>query len=126
MPKFDYAEMRALAEELIDDFGFTATLTKRTRTAGTRVNPGTATETESAVVIVDKDIRKQFATDTPQGGLALTDTQRVVTISTSAGVTPEPGDTLSFARNAYSVAKVDPYAPGGVVLFYTATIDGAD
>lgn len=126
MPKFDYAEMRALAEELIDDFGFAATLTKRTRTGGTRVNPGAVTATETPVVIVDKDVRKQLATDTPQGGLALTETQRIVTISTSAGVAPEPGDTLTFGNNAYSISKADPYAPGGVVLFYTATIDGSE
>ena len=131
MAKFNYAKMRKVAERLLSDFGFTATLTKRTTTGGTRMRPGSVTETDHSVVIVDDDIRTNFATTMPvayqreSGGLELTETQRIITMSTSAGVAPEIGDTLTVGGKAHAVKDVAPYAPGGTVMFYSVTADSA-
>lgn len=130
MAKFNYAKMRATAERLLSNFGFAATLTKRTR-GGSRMRPGAVTETEHSVIIVDDDIRTNFASSMPEvyqregGGLSLTETQRIATMSTSAGITPEVGDTLTVAGAEHAIKDVKPYAPGGTVMFYSLTADSA-
>ena len=129
MAKFDYAKMQATAERLLDRFGFEATLIQRTQ-GGTRMRPGAATETRTAVTVVDDDIRTSLSDTAPLpheregGGLSITSTERIVTVSTSAGVAPEIGDTLEFPAGSFTVKNVAPYAPGGVTMFYSVTADG--
>ena len=127
MARFNYAKMQAVANRLIDRFGTDATLTRRV-TGGTRMNP-TSTERVEAVVIIDNDIRTEFANEglpvqeQGVGGLALTETQRIVTVSAAAPFAPEVGDTLTVDGDTLAVVQAKPYKPGPVVMFYSITVD---
>ena len=132
MAKFDYTKLRATAERLIDRFGVAATLVKVTH-AGTLMNPGAKIETRHRVDLVNSDIRTQFKLTDPLpyeregGGLSVTETQRVVTMSTKGGQTPEVGDMLEFVAGgeteSLTVKDVAPYAPGGVTMFHSLVVE---
>lgn len=40
------------------------------------------------------------------------------------GVTPTPGDRLEIGTDSYAVIRCEPFAPGGVPLFYDLVLRG--
>ena len=129
MAKFNYAAMQKTAERLLDQFGFAATLVKRVQTGGTRMRPAETTETRHAVTIVDSDVRTKLRLvmqqpyNTEGGGLAIEGTERVLTMSTQGGVVPAVKDCLEIGGELQTIKEAAPYAPGGVTMFHSLTLE---
>ena len=119
--KFDYEGMKAIAEELIDSFGFTATLNKRVSN-NDPVDP-VYTDQPHSVIVVDQDIESTFRETQIAGGISAEHQVHKVTMSTAGGVVPEQGDTLVLGSETLTVNEVAPFAPGSVTLFYTLTVE---
>lgn len=116
MAAFDYAEARATAEELIAEFGTSATLRKKTVT-GTGANP-TVTTTDYPITAVDLDIQQR-----DRSGSLVGEAVRTLYISTAGlSVAPEKRDTVQVKGVWCEIAEVRPLAPADVVVMWEASI----
>lgn len=104
-------DLKAIAEELIDDpeFSTVATLTQMS----TRSKTGRASEPTygapdtTPINVVDYDQTRQDGTNV-----------RKMLVSTSAGVTPLKGDTVTIGTETVEIDKVKPITLAGLTLTF--------
>lgn len=116
-----YADMAATAHELLAEFGLAMTLARPSSSApaydpttgeATPVSPGTYTVTGAKFDYIVSEI---------DGSSVLFGDQRVY-LSTSGGVLPRPGDTLTIAGSVFRVMRVSELAPGGTAVIYDVQV----
>lgn len=116
MPAFDYAEARAVAEELIAEFGASATLRKKAVT-GSGANP-TVTTTDYPTAVVDLEIKQR-----DRDGTLVGEATRTLYISTAGlSVAPEKRDTVQVKGVWCEIAEVRPLSPANVVVLYEVSL----
>lgn len=112
---FDYARAKATAERLIATFGQEAVLTQNT-SSGDAWAPTLSPE-ETTIVVVDLNEAQR-----DRAGSLVGTTVRTLYVSTSAGVTPGKGDTVTISGSAFEITEVRPLAPGGTAVFFEADL----
>jgi len=113
---FDYLNSRATAENLLANFGQTATLTQ-TANSGTAYSP-TQTETDHACTVVILDW-KQSDID---GTLVLRGDKKAYISTQGLTVTPSKDDRLTVGGEAHEIVDLMPLSPAGTVVMWEAQI----
>lgn len=112
MAGFNYAEVRAVAEELIAEFGTTGSV-RRSTTTGPSYNP-VVTNTDYACQLVtleysDKDV----------DGTLIRKTDKLIYVSTAGmTITLEKSDKIIAAGEEYAIENLKPLSPAGIVVFW--------
>lgn len=117
------------AAEATGDGEYTATLTRPGVESGTDTDAGTpwgdaATGTAPTpdpftVTVLDGGTKTRYRRD--DSGALIPRTVRTLTIS-ATGEAPRMGDTITLADGTFTLAKVEPFAPGGEALLFDAEI----
>jgi len=117
------------AAEATGDGEYTATLTRAGEESGTDDDAGTpwgdaATGTEPdpvpyTVTVLDGGTTTRYGHDA--AGSLIPRTVRTLTIS-ATGEVPQMGDTITLTDGTYTLAKVEPFAPGGENLLFDVEI----
>jgi hypothetical protein len=119
---FDYSEMAAVADELLTEFGATATMTRNTAgtydtSDGTTAAPTTTVQTVTAAVF---DYEQKYL----DGTLILAGDKQA--FLSPAGITaPLQGDVLTWQGTDYTVIAVKPLSPAGVPLLFELQVRSA-
>jgi hypothetical protein len=120
--KFDYDEMKEVAEDLLEDFGMICVLRKRGVKSGPAYDPTYAASSDTEVTAVDF-YNKLYNRD--NGSVDVTEKRFI--LSPPASVIPEEGDSIAsnmLIANIDSntvfhvINRVEPFAPGGTVLYW--------
>lgn len=109
---FDYSEVRAVAEELIAEFG-AAGVIRRSTTSGPDYDP----------VITDADYGCQLVTleysDKDVDGTLIRNTDKLIYVSTAGlTITLEKSDKIIAAGEEYAIENLKPLSPAGIVVFW--------
>lgn len=115
---FDYAEMVALATELIAEFGQTGTLSQAGARLGDDWNPVFLGPTTESITFVDLDIIKRSDSET-----LVAESVRTLLIAKPATLIPTKGDKITIGGTDHTLGEVKPLAPAGVVVFYEAKLE---
>ena len=112
MAGFDYAEVRAVAEELIGEFGTTGAI-RRSVTSGPDYDPEII-ETDYPCTLVtleydDRDI---------DGALVLSTDKKIYVSTQGLSITLEKSDRVIADGKAYAIEKLKPLSPAGIVVYY--------
>lgn len=113
---YDYSGLIARADALIEKFGASGVLSKRSL-SGSGYNPTVATSTY-AVQVVRLAHRKA-----PKDSSSTKMTRSEVYISAASGIVPEIEDGLTFAGTEYEIREVEIISPSGVNVVYKAVIE---
>lgn len=103
MDKFDYAEARNDAKELIAEFGQTMTISKP---------DGSQKQTFTGVFL---DISHKDR----QNSLLLESAGKVITADVLKRDSTDDGDRVTIGTNRYAVLSTDVLSPGGSDVYYT-------
>ena len=139
MPAFDYLEARAVAAELIAEFGAPAILRKPPWRGGTAAAPTFSEQASFPVIAVDLGIKTTW-----RDGSTVQETTRTLYVSTEGlpqvdgvAIVPAQGDRIAiigegdeglvtddgaFLARSHEIAQVLPLAPAGVVVFWELRI----
>ena len=114
MATFDYASVRALADELIEEFGQAATLTRPTDGGGDPWNPtlGATGTYEVSIVPLDASFF-----DRP-GSLIEAGRDTVLVSAEGLAVVPSRSDRLTYRGGSHEITDVRPLDPGGVAVLF--------
>jgi len=96
----DYLADQADADELIEEFGQAAILTRG------------ATDHPATVVVLDYANREVDGTR-----IQATD-KRVLVAAGGLEITPKPSDRLKIDGTGHAIVQVKPFAPAGIVVFF--------
>lgn len=114
MATFDYAEMRDVAEELIAEFGMTGAIRRSTQ-SGPSYDP-VVTDTDYACQLVVMNYE-----DREVDGTLILSTDKKIYISTQGlSITLERSDKIFAEGVAYSIEKLKPLSPAGLIVFWEA------
>lgn len=113
MATFDYAASKADADELIAEFGQSATLSRPTFT-GPAYNPTPGTPISYAVTVVVLD----FEAREVDGTRILAADRKVIMAKAGLATDPRTSDKLILGGVEHAIINVSPLAPGGTVLLY--------
>lgn len=114
---FDYAASKADADELIAEFGMTASL-QRAATAGPKYNPTIGSPTPYSVTVVVIEFRQSEV----DGTRVLQGDKKVFIAKGSLSIDPLPGDKLVISGATYVIVRVEPLAPAGTVVMWTVQV----
>jgi hypothetical protein len=108
---FDYAEMVAVAEELIAEFGMPGAIRRQTN-SGPAYDPS----------IIETDYPCMLAVleyeDSKVDGTLIRRTDKMIYLSTAGlSITPVESDKV-LADRAFSIISLKPLSPAGVVVFW--------
>lgn len=110
---FDYAEMRAVAEELIAEFGMTGTIVRMTRTGGPDYDPTMEPVSHPCKLVVmnyeDREV---------DGTLILSTDKKLYVSTAGLPITLERSDKIVADGVAFSIEKLKPLSPAGVIVFW--------
>lgn len=108
-----YDEMQAVAEELIEEFGYTAQLQRAGAPTGPPHNPqpGPATRHDCKVVELEYSLTNRDATLVLKG-------DKLGLISTAIDVAPNLSDRIVLGNDLFTFIDLQPLSPGGQVLLY--------
>jgi hypothetical protein len=111
---FDYAAMALTADELLTEFGSSATLTRTTAGAydpstGTSTPETTTTQAVTAVCI-------DYAAEFVDGSLIVRGDKQVFLSPSGITVMPAAGDKFTWDSVEYSVINATPLAPAGITV----------
>ncbi|KGU41856.1 hypothetical protein [Xanthomonas citri] len=108
-----YDEMRAVAEELIEEFGYTAHLQRAGAPTGPPHNPqpGPATQHACKVVELEYSLTNRDATLVLKG-------DKLGLISTAIDTVPTLSDRIVLGNDLFTFIDLQPLSPGGQVLLY--------
>lgn len=114
---FDYADMRATADELLVEYGQSAALRQTSTTGGDPWDPGsgttTTTDTTVTVAVID------WANNEIDGTLIRSTDRHVLMSAQGLDVTPALGDQLIVGSETLSLVKpLKQINPGGTVVVY--------
>lgn len=119
---FDYASMMLSADELIAEFGSSASIS---RTTAGGYNPETGTSSpESTVTQNVKAVVIDYENSFVDGSLILRGDKQVF-ISANGVTQPAAGDKFMWQTKEYSVIAVTPLAPAGVNVLFEVQCRGA-
>lgn len=108
MATFDYAEMQAVADELITEFGQAGTVTRTT--PPDPVEGGEGTETAYPATLVPMSYDQRFI-----DGTNITTADRQIYISSvGLAIEPAPGDIVTAGGVTYHVIAGDPNNYDGI------------
>jgi hypothetical protein len=113
--QFDYEKLKVgTVERLIEKFGKSGTLRLPGVQTNTDYNPEPADSIEQPVKVIQTHFKKE-----DNNGTLVQETDVMFLIST-AGVTTDPkmADGLSVEGTLYGVVRIDPLAPGPVVMLW--------
>ncbi len=108
MATFDYAEMQAIAHELIDEFGQAGTVSRVTPPDPVLGGDGTPTPYPATLVPMNYDQRYI------DGTTILTTDRQIYISSVGLAVLPQVGDIISAGDVDYHVINADPNNYDGV------------
>lgn len=116
-----YDELRAVAKDLLDEFGGAATLERRTRTYSTATGGTTETPTNLSVKAVLL---------APAGSITMAERRGETIDRTRYAIIgsdnePKVGDTLLMAGVRYPITGVTAVAPDGAAIIYRMALGGA-
>ncbi|MBN7804904.1 hypothetical protein JZX86_05935 [Agrobacterium rosae] len=112
MATFDYAEMQAVAEELIAEFGMAGTI-RRSVSSGPSYDP-VITDVDYACQLVVLDYE-----DSKVDGTLIRKTDKMIYISTAGlTITLAESDKIIADGKEYAVEKLKPLSPAGLIVFY--------
>lgn len=120
MARFDYDEIREVAEELIEEFGQDAELLVPTNT-GTEYAPREGMVSHP-IVLVDLE---QMATVAGSGTLVQSVTRSVL-ISTRSAVAPASNHSIKIRGRTHPIEELAELSPGGTVLMWEAKLGAAE
>lgn len=111
MPE-NWTGIAAEVSAALADVGFAATLTKPGTPTGDEWDPQPGTPTTHTIRVMQDTI-----------GLGLIDGATIQAgdirlMAEAAGVVPKTGERMTVLGTDYGLIRVEPFAPGGVVLFY--------
>lgn len=112
MPAFDYARSRATADRLIAKFGQTGAIRRQTAT-GPDYNPTFTTADHTATFAVT-----EYESNEIDGSRILATDKKVLLKAGGLAVTPNTTDKLVIGSIEHSIVRVEPLAPGGVVVMF--------
>ena len=112
MAAFDYSEARGVAEELIGDFGQSATLVQMAN-SGTQYNP-TLVETAHTVTLALVNYRDSQV----DGSLILAGDKLVYLSTQGLAVTPDAKDKIEIAGERHEIVNLDALSPAGTVVYW--------
>lgn len=125
----DWAGIADEVHDALSGVGFTATLTRQGEESDTDDDAGTpwgdaATGTDPdpvpyTVTVLDDGTKTRYGRDA--AGALIPRTVRVLTIS-ATGEAPQMGDTITLTDGTFTLAKVEPFAPGGENLLFDVEI----
>lgn len=114
MATFDYAESKADADELIEEFGQSGYI-RRTPTTGTAYNPTQGTPVDHACTFVVTD----YTTREIDGTRVLSTDKKVLLAKGALTIEPLTSDRLlDPAVPGYKIVDVAPLSPAGTVVMY--------
>jgi hypothetical protein len=105
---FDYEEIRATADEIIEEYGAPAQVTRVTTG---QYNPETATAPTTSVITDTFAAVFDYGTDLIDGTRILTGDKQVFM---KGSVIPKPDDIFTFGTKVYRIIAVKELAPAGV------------
>jgi hypothetical protein len=108
---FDYAEMQAVAEELIAEFGTTGAVRRQTNT-GRGYDPTViTTDYPCKLVVLEYE-------DAKIDGTLIKRTDKLIYLSTEGlAITPTEADKIS-SGDTFSIINIKPLSPAGLTVFY--------
>ena len=112
MATFDYAEMRDVAEELIAEFGMSGAIRRSTQ-SGPSYDP-VVTDTDYACQLVVMNYEDREV----DGSLILSTDKKLYISTAGLPITLERSDKIVADGVAYSIEKLKPLSPAGIVVFY--------
>ena len=117
MAAVDYTKDRALASELIRDFGQNATLGTRSKSGGDDWNPTQIEDSEAVkVVVLEYSERERAGTE-----ISINDKKAIISTS-GVTVPPETGSILTVGGVDHTIIRLMPFSPGGVVTHWEAQL----
>lgn len=108
----DYAEDRADADELIDEFGQDGKLRRETKTGSSYSPTITTTDYDCTFVVLDYRNREI------DGTRILSTDKKALLKAGSLAITPTTADKLVIGGVAHAIMNVAPLSPGGTVVLY--------
>ena len=113
MAAFDYAGLALSADELLQEFGAAATIT---RTTAGQYDPETGTSTPETVTTQNVTaVCIDYATEFIDGSIIIRGDKQVF-LSPKGIIAPAAGDKFTWQGAEYSVIAVTPLAPAGVTV----------
>ena len=112
MAGFDYSRSRATAERLIARFGMPGAI-RRAVPTGTSYDPDLAdTDYACQLVVMNYEDREV------DGTLILASDKKIYASTAGLPITLERSDKIVASGVAYSIEKLKPLSPGGVIVFW--------
>lgn len=108
----DWSATAAEVAAALDEVGFTATLTRPGAPTGPSYDPTPGTPTTHALRVMQDSLGLGLIDGTTirAGDLRL--------MCAAEGIRPTTADRVTVAGVSYAIVRCEPYAPGGVDLFY--------
>lgn len=111
---FDYLAARKDAEELLAEFGQTATLRKAGTPSGPEYDPTPGAPDDHEVIVVDL-----YLSSLDRLGTMVKQTTRTLYVSTQGlGVAPEKSDQFIIGGKISEIEEVRPLSPAGTVVLW--------
>ena len=122
-----YTDMAATAAELIEEFGQTMTLTRRTAGAyASSTGDATVTTSTASVFGVVLPARKQNRSDDERfqpGSMVREGSHNIILAADGLAVTPLPGDTIATSSETWVVLSVTTLNPAGTALYHSMAVN---
>lgn len=112
MATFDYGRSRAVAERLIARFGMTGAIRRSTRFGPTYDPVVTDTDYVCQLVVMNYEDREV------DGALILTTDKKIYISTAGLPITLERSDKIVADGVAYSIEKLKPLSPAGIIVFW--------
>lgn len=115
---FDYSDILATAQDLIPEFGTTATLRTPGATTGDPWAPTAGTASDTTV----KVLFEEWTAAERAGGLVEMGDRKVMVSTQGVSTAPTTADKLVHGGTSYEIVNVMQAAPAGDALFYTLQV----
>lgn len=112
MATFDYARSRATAERLIARFGMTGAIRRSTQSGPTYDPVLTDTDYACQLVVMNYEDREV------DGTLILSTDKKLYVSTAGLPITLERSDKIVAGGVAFSIEKLKPLSPAGVIVFW--------
>jgi len=112
MAGFNYAEVRAVAEELIGEFGTTGAIRRSVKTGPDYDPEVTETDYPCTLVTLEYD-------DAKVDGTLIRKTDKLIYVSTAGlSITLAESDKVVAGGEVYAIENLKPLSPAGLVVYY--------
>lgn len=113
----DWAGIAGEVAEAIASVGTTATVDHVSGRSGPAYNPGSPTTAAGTYNLVWTSASRALA-----AGLTMTEGNRAAYLSAPAGITPQPGETITTPSLTGTILEVLPLEPAGVTVMYIVRV----